>query len=569
MLSDGGSSVIRTRPDGMSLMVILLVLACRLAVAAEVPNLEIARLVVDGRDLAPDQWQQAIDHPEQPLELAICQHITVLFRQLASSEASAYRLCHRLDGVDADWREEAGGMIVRLEFWDKEKPNPIMPVETMEGESPGWDGDVRSSPLVSHGFQAVVPAGALFCDLWFTTNPPKVLGMGAITDMRIDIRSANSATQRSVRPEMGDSAQRLHTGKDEPQCWQRRANKQMAQLTTRRDGSPTLALVDERVDDYGAWRLNDQGRFAVAPGETVRVEWQACHSFGVGEIREVNYAGLEVGWHQLRLGQRSLDGKRIVGELLLPIRILPPPWRRPTTWITTVAGLVAAIALITSLLFRHRSLQRVAAAERKVAVEHERLRIARDIHDDLGSSLAQIAMIGNLARGKPTGGRDHVGDMVARAEESVRRLRAIVWAVDPAYDALEHLAVRLTSVAEEHVRLAGLVFRAEIPEPLPDLDLSAAIRHHFVLAVREAVNNAVRHAHPTTITVRLALKPGILLVEVVDDGRGCDPQVALAAGRGIARLHQRMTGIGGRCGMTSSSGGTTMTFSIPLSDGVA
>ena len=567
MLSDGEGIFTFIRPDCFILKVILIVLACRLAVAAEGPHLEISRVVVDGQDLAPERWRLAIDHPEQPLELDICNSISFQIRQLAGPNGAAYRLCHRMDGVDADWREEAGGMILRLEFWDKGQHNPIKPVETMEGESPGWDGDVRSSPLTPHGFEAVVPIGSTYCDLWFTTNPIENIGIGAITDMRIDIRSLGGAVQRSFIPAMGDSAQRLYMGKGQSQYWQRRGIKEMAQLATRRDGSPALVLVDDRIDGYGAWRLNDQGRIAVAPGETVRVEWQACHSLGVGEIHGVNYSDLGVGWHQLRLGQRSLDGKRIVGELLLPICILPPPWRRPTTWITTMASLVAAIALVSFIRLRHRWQKRVAAAERKVAVEHERLRIARDIHDDLGSSLAQIAMIGNLARTQPSGGRDHVGDMVARAEESVRRLRAIVWAVDPAHDALEHLAIRLSNVAEEHVRLAGLVFRAEIPEPLPDLELSAATRHHLVLAVRETVNNAVRHAHPNSITVRLALPPGILLVEVIDDGRGCDPQVALAVGRGIARLHQRMAGIGGRCEMTSSSGGTTMSFSVPLPGG--
>jgi signal transduction histidine kinase len=214
--------------------------------------------------------------------------------------------------------------------------------------------------------------------------------------------------------------------------------------------------------------------------------------------------------------------------------------------------------------------RRLREAERRTVVERERSRIARDIHDDLGAGMAQIAMLCGLARRAAPGSElqgARLQEIAARAEEGMRRLREIVWAVDPAYDGIEHLVVQLAASAEEHLQLAGIAFRAEIPPRLPESEFTAAVRHQLALAVREAVHNAVRHGRPGCVTLRVVPARRELVIEVIDDGCGCDADAALAAGRGVANLDRRLRALGGRCRFVSTPGsGTTVRFTVPIPD---
>lgn len=231
--------------------------------------------------------------------------------------------------------------------------------------------------------------------------------------------------------------------------------------------------------------------------------------------------------------------------------------------------------LFSSLVYsgwRYMAWQRaklvLSRLEQTTARQQERVRIARDLHDELGTSLAQIAMLGNRAQKslvENTLQQEQLAEIYDRSRESARRLDEIVWAVNPARDSLEHLGSYLCKFAEEYLALAEVRFRVDIPDVLPDVPLDSGIRHNVFLAAREAIHNAVRHGHPTTVTLRMSVDDACFKVEIQDDGQGFDGTIALAAGRGVVNMRERMAQVGGELRITSTPGaGSAILFVIPI-----
>src|SRR5690606_31954412 len=108
------------------------------------------------------------------------------------------------------------------------------------------------------------------------------------------------------------------------------------------------------------------------------------------------------------------------------------------------------------------------------------------------------------------------------ARELVTAMDDLVWAVDPAHDTLDHLASHLTRLAEELFRDAPCRCRLDIPAILPAPPLGSEARHHIALAVKEALHNALRHAGPCDVHLRLSFEGDTLEISVRDDGAGFD-----------------------------------------------
>jgi signal transduction histidine kinase len=230
--------------------------------------------------------------------------------------------------------------------------------------------------------------------------------------------------------------------------------------------------------------------------------------------------------------------------------------------------MIAAVFLSRSVIQR-RTARQLAAANARAALAEERARIARDLHDDLGANLAEIAMISELAREslpEEHPARGPLDRIFKNAESNTRRLGEIVWAVNPTNDTLEHFTKYLCKFAQDYLASANVRCRLDLPDSLPHGSLSAAQRYHLLLAAKEAVHNAVRHGHPGTVTLKLGVKGACFLVEIRDDGSGCDAAAAAASPRGCGNMRLRMETIEGSFDLTSSAGiGTTVSLSAPFS----
>jgi len=210
---------------------------------------------------------------------------------------------------------------------------------------------------------------------------------------------------------------------------------------------------------------------------------------------------------------------------------------------------------------------RLEQSERRHAVEQERMRIAQDIHDDMGARLTQISLVSRLAlRNTPADSPNYTElkrmDRVAR--DVAIALNEIVWAVNPAHDTLEGLGNYISQYVTEIVAENATRCRLAIPALLPARFISSGVRHQLLMAVKEALNNALKHAGATEIRVHLAFTDPTLSLIIADNGSGFDPRHA-SAGNGMANMRHRLRSIGGTCELQSAPGeGTTVTFSIEL-----
>jgi signal transduction histidine kinase len=215
--------------------------------------------------------------------------------------------------------------------------------------------------------------------------------------------------------------------------------------------------------------------------------------------------------------------------------------------------------------------RQIAAFERKQAVDAERARIARDLHDDLGSSLTQVALLSELVNTniatRPDRASKHASEIFTTAQEMTRSLDEIVWAVDPTHDTIERFSIFLGTFMQNYARVAGLHARFDFPESLPARPLPANARHHLYLAIKEVLHNVVKHAEATEVHVALKVEPKWLTLIISDNGKGFDPakQVFAPGADGLRNLQSRLQQVGGTCTRESAPGkGTLVQMRVPL-----
>ena len=292
-----------------------------------------------------------------------------------------------------------------------------------------------------------------------------------------------------------------------------------------------------------------------------------------GPDRIATYPGLSPGQYRLEVIASLGNGAWNEQARTLDITVIPEWWQKTGFRLLALVGLIFAVAFIVRS-WSHRRLQmKLERLERESAIERERTRIARNIHDDLGASLTRISLLTQCA--PPEGGAAgaaRINDIYQTAGDIIRAMDEIVWAVEPRHDNLESLAGYLGNFAQNFLRVAGIRCRLSMPDHLPPLTLSSQMRHHLFLCFKEALNNIVKHAGADAVTITVNLTGQTLLIQVADNGTG--PRVALpdenriSTGHGLANMQQRMAELGGRCSLVHEAGReTVVSFEVDLAPG--
>lgn len=240
-----------------------------------------------------------------------------------------------------------------------------------------------------------------------------------------------------------------------------------------------------------------------------------------------------------------------------------------------LVGLTFAVVWITQL--RRVVGQRTAQLQREIrererierqhALEAERSRIARDLHDDLGSSLTEIGVLASTGQRPRTSEASHANlfhAIAGKARSLIAALDVIVWAVDPEDNLLQSLADYLSGYAEEFFSHTNISCRFKVPVSFPPTTLDGRVRHDLLMAVKEALNNIVRHAEATEVEFRMAVSDGDLQIEIVDNGKGFEGGRE-KDGHGLKNLTARLLKLEGSCTVESRvGGGTSVKIRLPL-----
>jgi signal transduction histidine kinase len=324
--------------------------------------------------------------------------------------------------------------------------------------------------------------------------------------------------------------------------------------------------------------------------------------------------GVYVGQGRNQPSSGELDSFELLLNLPTDIAVLSAPsWWTLERLIIIVGmlliGLLFAFLWITQLrrLVEQRTaqLQREThereRVERQHALEAERSRIARDLHDDLGSSLTEIGVLattgfrhaeaprpgdgsgpaaaekatafaetapvaqpGQLPPANETSSAALFHAITSKARGLIAALDVIVWAVNPEDNSVQSLADYLSGFAGEYLSHSDIACRFKVPVTFPPITLDGRIRHDLLLAVKETLNNIVRHADATEVEFRMAVEDHSLDIVVADNGKGFEG-AAERDGYGLKNLSARLTKVGGSCRVEShTGGGTVVKIHLPL-----
>lgn len=287
-----------------------------------------------------------------------------------------------------------------------------------------------------------------------------------------------------------------------------------------------------------------------------------------GTERTATYLQLPPGNYRFHVTARANGGDWQPEGATVSFTVLPTLWQN--TYFRVLLGvllLVMAAALTRAILLR-RVRARVLALEQSQALSNERRRIARDMHDELGASLTRIELMGNQALRNPDLDPDvtlQVGRITHAAREVVQTLDQIVWTVNPGNDRLDRVIGYLSQYVAEFLATAKIQFRQELPESVPPLGMTSQVRHELLLALKEALNNAVKHSGATEISLDVALEHNVLSIILTDNGHGFDTSTMKSGGDGLDNLRERLSSIGGQCRTESVIGkGSVVSILLPL-----
>ncbi|MFM7205550.1 MAG: ATP-binding protein [Planctomycetaceae bacterium] len=241
----------------------------------------------------------------------------------------------------------------------------------------------------------------------------------------------------------------------------------------------------------------------------------------------------------------------------------PAFWKQG--WFQAVVASAGGVAAVASLVLATRL---VAESRARQLLDRERARIARDIHDEMGAGLTQLVLEGEVARTElPAGSasRDRLDSFCDRARTLAGAMDELVWAVNSHRDTLRDFVSYTCKYVRRFLESTPIRCRLTVADDLPDVACDLPVRRNLLLAVKEAVNNAVKYSAAEQLTFRVERRPPMLVVAVEDDGRGFDLERSRSAGNGLANLDQRMRDIGGVCRITTRPGsGCTVEFEVPL-----
>ena len=289
-----------------------------------------------------------------------------------------------------------------------------------------------------------------------------------------------------------------------------------------------------------------------------------------GAQRVASFTRLAPGRYQFRVVVGGRDGRWHESSKSVSLWVVPHLWELRWVQVLSTSILLASIlggAALNQRRKYHRKLERLEASQ---ALENERRRIARDLHDELGARLTSIAIKGETAlqgEGLASSAKPLLGSLIGDVRQLLHATEEVIWATDPKNDSLSNLVDFLGDYLERFIAPTGIAYRLQITPVLPPCTVLAQTRHNLLLAVKEALNNALRHASPTVIRMQIEVEGAWLRVIISDDGHGFDAAAPHPLGRGLANIRNRMELIHGSADLRNQIGeGTTVTLWMPLSN---
>ncbi|MES2704251.1 MAG: triple tyrosine motif-containing protein [Bacteroidota bacterium] len=284
---------------------------------------------------------------------------------------------------------------------------------------------------------------------------------------------------------------------------------------------------------------------------------------------KVRYSNLAPGNYTLIVKARNNEGAWSAAPHSLSITIRPPYWQEWWFRLLVLACLSAAIYAAGRSVIRRRVRLKTTELEKQQALNMERLRISKDVHDDLGSGLSKISLMAELAQKQVmdniTLGNDiqHISSV---SKDLIDNMRDLIWVLNPENTTLDNLVARLREYSADYLDGTHIQLSLSFPDVVPQMRIAREAQRNIFSTVKEAINNSLKHSGAGEMNISLALDNEVLSIAIIDNGKGMT-QSRKSHGNGLGNMKYRIDAIGGGFSIISTeSGGTTVAIEVPLAN---
>jgi signal transduction histidine kinase len=497
--------------------------------------------------------------------------VEFFFETHSNAIRTPLRVRCKLDGIDNSWREDEGYMYLTIRFYNEPGDRLESKTFVVQKDSSGWNGSLETSPLIHRRETLTVPPGASrFWLVISSAGPPSTTGIYVVDNIVVSrLSTSGGKPEILLRSPFG---QQSDDGSESqpPSGWERDGtHPSMAKIVEigQYPKSKALAIVDDDRFAHAEWHNTKQSAPSVSPNDRLVVEWNEMFSIGDSAHHSAEYNLLAPGRYRFRVEETTVFGKPTGVEATLAVRVPVPVWQMAWFQALLAAMAVGAGAMMVRYVARQRLQRTMLRLREQHALQQERLRIAQDIHDDLGARVTQISLLSALAQNDAAlseTARAQFDRISSMSRDLVSALYETVWAVNPENDNLDAMVNYLCEKFNEFCQQAQLRCRLHISDLPKNVEVSSRSRHNISMAAKEAMHNVIKHASASQVTVRITFVESVLTISIQDNGVGFQPGGA-SSGNGLVNMKRRMEDIGGACAVESHPGeGTIVHLRLPI-----
>lgn len=525
-------------------------------------NLRLSGMIVDGKEVDLPSPGSALSLPPGLHRVSI--DFGIPPEQL--NQPATFRC--RLKGLDERWNESGRGMAMTCEVLDEYDAVVSAVQFPVLGASRGWQTSVEDSTMTRRSEPFQVPSSGKSIRITLASGTDDTTGIFVIDDLNLFMKQPGVESVPIWENPRFDKGAQMESPAGVPEHWLRGGSAPTIARVAKTSSGVSIALVDGDQAASGIWTRTQRLPKIAPGGETMLLTWNGMYNVIGGSLQRATFVNLPPGDYSFEAIATSGVDARAGSHVALPFKIRAPLSDRPWFWAVVAACVVGSLAVGIVAHLRHKAAKKLHKMRVQNALAQDRARIARDLHDDLGTRVTMLTMNASLAQRdierSPSEALRHLGNLSASARDLVAAMDGMVWVVDPTNDTLDHLGQHLAGLAQEIFRDSQVRCLVEIPHVLPALTLRSDFRNHVSLAVKEALHNILRHAGPCEATLSLEVATDRLEIVISDNGRGFDT-TSPDAGNGLGNQGHRMKDLGGTCKIESTPGkGTTVVMSCPL-----
>jgi len=328
--------------------------------------------------------------------------------------------------------------------------------------------------------------------------------------------------------------------------------------------APVFIINDDDIKAHADWTAGIYSLPAVVSGEALDLQWSEVYCVGNGGPFVSVYERLPAGVHLFEVEELSITGAPLNVITTMSVKVPRPYWQ--TLWFWAIG--VSLISVVSTLGGRYLIRKKITRhLEEAKLISDERLRIARDLHDDLGTRLSHISLLSTFAESQSADSNigSSFGQISTISRELISALSETVWMLNPNNNDLEALVDFLCRLVSELCRLAEIRCRIDALSVMGSVPVSHEFRHNVSLAVKEIVNNALKHSYATEIKLSIQVEGKLLKITVADNGVGITREPGKTS-LGLANIAQRMSSIRGKCDITPLKEGLKISLEAPLTE---